>query len=420
MIRKLLLGCLLLVAFALVACEEENESPITDQQARTGPPDIAWQRPQTPISSENVLSVTLTGLLVQHRSALNSIQFSADNDWMLTHSRSDRWIQLWDLTDGTATDTLRDVDVRRVFLAPDMAGLVLATDDKRLQYRPLEDGDGEFHEVEISLERPGPAAQAILPVPGPADEVQRFAFGDFSGNVQLFSGFPLVERGTIEAFPVAIDDVLFTPDGERVVVRSHFGEVEVWDFETLESLHLFTGFTSPSRQIILSPDGQQLVAVLVDSIQVWDLTAFTLLREMEILPESAGERLQISPDGQHLAVVGEEDTLVSVWDIAQGKLLVSGLDHPAEVTGLVFDNESQLLFSSVFSRNVLVWDLATITATEGTEQVSIPQFMLSPGYSNEVEITTLRLSPDGTLLVSADTEGLIYTIGVPPSSGAED
>jgi WD40 repeat protein len=87
--------------------------------------------------------------------------------------------------------------------------------------------------------------------------------------VDLDGGHPVVLKG----HALAVFDVAFCPDGERVATASTDRTVRVWDRATGQELLMLKGHTRPVTSIRFSLDGLRLISVSADrTARVWDAT----------------------------------------------------------------------------------------------------------------------------------------------------
>ncbi|GLW34501.1 NACHT and WD repeat domain-containing protein, partial [Actinoplanes regularis] len=148
-----------------------------------------------------------------------------------------------------------------------------------------------------------------------------------------------------------------------------------------------TGHTGEVFTVVYSPDGQHLASGGADeTVRVWDLAT----GKSQPLPGHTGavSTVVYSPDGQHLASASADKT-VRVWDLATGKSrILTG--HTDTVSAVVYSPDGQHLASASADKTVRVWDLAT-----GKSQPL-------PGHTGEVY--TVVYSPDGKYLASASAD----------------
>jgi RNA polymerase sigma factor (sigma-70 family) len=219
-----------------------------------------------------------------------------------------------------------------------------------------------------------------------------------------------------EAGDSAVDQILVTPDGRRVLTRGQEGEAHLWDTRT--GAHLRRIEVAWQCRMALSPDGRYLVWPVTDEgvrftdprepntiyfgsrLRLYDLDAG---RFVERFPGFKGNThdLAFTPDGKSLLTVDRRDGAVRLWDVARGKERRSfravrdearqsyQVWHPAlspdgRTLAVTYQAEGRGAFSSFAVR---LWDVAT-----GKEAHELP------GHFRYVE--ALAFSPDSRLLVT--------------------
>jgi WD40 repeat protein len=158
---------------------------------------------------------------------------------------------------------------------------------------------------------PGYAMTAFTP------DSRQFALtlGDYesySGVLKLFDagGAELAEvakiKGEVFTWP------RFSPDGKLLAVEQSKGLINqpatlrVWDVASRKELAAFkSGAAAPFLSYAFSPDGKRLAATDYNgSVRVWDIASGTPIRE-KVFNDSRLSHLAFSPDGRHLAVLGQ-------------------------------------------------------------------------------------------------------------------
>jgi RNA polymerase sigma factor (sigma-70 family) len=132
----------------------------------------------------------------------------------------------------------------------------------------------------------------------------------------------------------AVDQILVTPDGRRLITRDQAGQLHIWD--ALTGRYLRRLEVQGQRSIALSPDGRFLAWSVHDPkvkfkdpqhanwthegsrLRFYDLVADRLIDRFPGYPGEAWD-LAFTPDDQTLVTVDHRDSGVRLWDLATGK-----------------------------------------------------------------------------------------------------
>jgi WD40 repeat protein/serine/threonine protein kinase len=186
--------------------------------------------------------------------------------------------------------------------------------------------------------------------------------------------------------------VLFTPNGQRVISAGSDGAIRVWDVATGRELHVLRGHTDSICAIDITRDGTRIASGSRDkTIRLWDAQSGVcraVLRGHTDIVHAVSFR----PDGRRLASAGW-DSVLCVWDVETGAEVAALRAHTAVVRSLAFSPDSARLATGAdFPDNtVRLWDAATCT----------PLAVLA-GHENMVG--SLVFSPDGSRLASASMD----------------
>jgi WD40 repeat protein len=155
-----------------------------------------------------------------------------------------------------------------------------------------------------------------------------------------------------------------------LVVFALFGKVEVHRLSQPQRLFAVEASPEEVRSAALSPDGRRLaIAFTGPKLQLWDLPAGKLLRELPISGKVFAAHLEFSPDGQRL--IGALDNNVYIWslDRAEAAPDVVALERNVEITNAQFSPDPAVI-------HVLLADgLRNVRIANGTAVRAIGEYL---------------------------------------------
>ena len=327
-------------------------------------------------------------LVLTHTGAVRRIEFSPDGQRGVRPGSSDGSARLWDATTGRSLHSLVDgepVPVQETLFSPagDQVLTVGADDSVRLWdastgrlstvlrrpasavllasgYRAAFSPDGgliavagQDGVVRVWRARGGEAVSALTgrgaPItsmsPRPMAAPWRPRSADATAVIwEVASG----ERRAVLSHKQAVNSVVYSADGERVLTASEDGTATIWDWRAARPLTTLTGHLAAINIALFSPDGQQIA------------TAST-------------------------------DATVQLWDAKSGRRLARRLGHAAAVLDLRFNPSGRRLVSGCGGGKGIVW------TTEPQQRITL----LGTGPTIWAEF-----SADGTRVVSTAQDGI--------------
>jgi WD40 repeat protein len=311
-----------------------------------------------------------------HFNTVTSIAFGpndpggADGRILATGS-SDRTARIWDLVDGQPRlrHTLRGHTDQVHRLAFDPSGTRLATAGLDNQLRLWDVASGRqiplpavpkehVHKDQlrgVAFSRDG----RLLASAGADGYARLYALeGDVVRPVSVVHGGPTVQ----------VSGVAFHPQRDQWATSGYDGKLQLWDFSG-KSLGTIT-VPEDERQLgvrfanlVFSPDGAHVAAVVQRRVRVWPVGAFTHPDEAPPvrLPIIADARyctaIAYSPDSRWLAV-GCSDAGVRLFEMPAGKLVKTITVHKNEVRGVAFSPGGSLLATASNDKHFHVSPLA--------------------------------------------------------------
>jgi WD40 repeat protein len=222
---------------------------------------------------------------------------------------------------------------------------------------------------------------------------------------------------TLGGFFNAIKSLAWSPDGHYLATGGLEGMVHVWDVGSQSVIFNARAGKNLVRRMTWSPDGAILAAVAGETVTLWNSTTGEMIHQLVYSVETDDSAVMpgigktegashvfwgvaFSPDGTLLAA-GDEDGLVTVWDVAAGEQLYALAGHPHIVSYVRFLSDGTLVSASQ-DGTVITWNLGT------SEQVNLEQF---PGAA------TLVISPDEQIMAigRSDASLSVREVGSPLS-----
>jgi guanine nucleotide-binding protein subunit beta-2-like 1 protein len=259
-----------------------------------------------------------------------------------------------------------------------------------------------------------------------------------------------------------VQDVVLSSDGQFALSGSWDGELRLWDLATGTSARRFVGHTKDVLSVAFSIDNRQIVSASRDrSIKLWNTLGeckYTIqdgdahsdwvscvrfspntvqptivsaswdrtvkvwnLSNCKIRNTLAGHSgyvntVAVSPDGS-LCASGGKDSIVLLWDLAEGKRLYS-LEATAVIHALCFSPNRYWLCAAT-ENSIKIWDLETKSIVEDLRVDLKTEAEQSEGTTgttaNQKKViycTSLAWSADGSTLFSGYTDGVVRVWGV--------
>lgn len=198
---------------------------------------------------------------------------------------------------------------------------------------------------------------------------------------------------TLEGHTHRVTSVAIGPEGERALSGSHDRTLRLWDVSTGEALRTFEGHTGSVRSMALSPDGRRALSGSHDgTLRLWDVATGETLRTFEGHADWVAA-VAFSPGGERVLSGGGDNTL-RLWDVASGELLHIFTGHEETVTSVAFGPDGKQVASGSWDHSARVWDVASGETSRTLE-----------GHRNWVN--TVAFSPDGRRLLSGANDGTL-------------
>lgn len=142
--------------------------------------------------------------------------------------------------------------------------------------------------------------------------------------------------------------------------------------------------------IALSADGKTLVTASFGTIRIWNLITAEVKTLNQVHSKKSVNALAVSPNGEIL-VSGGDDNNVILWDLKNGRRMLTIPAHSRRVNAVAFSRDGQTIASASDDKTVRLWNLRT-----GSRLLTLM------GHAGGVN--ALAFSPDGQTLASGSED----------------
>ena len=271
-----------------------------------------------------------------HKKTIFSIAWSPDGR-VLASGSEDKTICLWDGQTGQLLQTLEGHmgAIFSIAWSPDGRVLASGSGDKTIRLwdgqtgqllQTLEGHIGGAYTVSWSLQR------------------QMIASGDSDGTIRLWDGQTGHLLQTLQGHKNPIFSVAWSPDGRVLASGSDDNTVCLWDGQTGQLLYTLDGHTDDVLSVAWSPDGRVLASGSDDNtVCLWDGQTGQLLQTLEGHTEFVN-CISFSSDNSLLASKSADDT-VRIWCIEPWEMLEILEEECAKaaVVGVAFHPHASIL-----------------------------------------------------------------------------
>jgi WD40 repeat protein len=276
-------------------------------------------------------------------------------------------------------------------------------------------------------------SQRMAAVDGPPDDL---ALAQRSSQLPLQTVFEITEVGRLDGHTDGINDVLVLSDGvtaisaaidntiriwniaeqrelhrlnsqgadadavalaispdERLLAAAHSrGAVTVWDLESREIVHRFSGPPYQIRDVAFVPDTTLIASITIDEgLSLWDYKSETEVGRYHALANANG--LAALPDGAHL-LIGFFSGRVALVRVRDGAVSQEFGGHPGGVNELVVSPDQRFLAAASGPNgdgSISIWDV---------ESGALVQRLT--GHQDKVD--SIVYSPDGRVIISGSSD----------------
>ena len=252
-------------------------------------------------------------------------------------------------------------------ISPDGTAFAAALPNGRVQVLEIKDGSERFT-VKATEE------ESICVMFSPDNSTLLTGAGFSDPIIHLWDAHSGEARGSLEGHSSYVTDLLFTPDGSRLISSSADQTIRLWDWKTRKPIGVLRAHLDEVDGISLAPDGRTLASRCKDgSIYLWDLNKPSGHLGYQTLPSLVNiqfDTAQFTPDSRSILGVKLSGD-VALWDART--LKETRCWSGVFTNGLIgFSPDSRWLVSNDRHGNLSVWDVAS-----GLEKTNL-NFSASP------------------------------------------
>ena len=200
----------------------------------------------------------------------------------------------------------------------------------------------------------------------------------------------------------SINDLVYSPDGQRIVTTADDGKVKLWDTNSGFCIATFTEHTSGVTACQFAKRGNVLFTASLDgSIRAWDLTRYRNFKTFTAPTRLSFTSIAVDPSGEVVCAGSLDSFDVQVWSVQTGQLLDQLSGHEGPISTLAFSPNGGAVVSGSWDHTVRIWSIFTRTQT--SEPLQLQADVLCIAYrpdSKQIAVSTL----DGQLTFWAVSE----------------
>lgn len=191
----------------------------------------------------------------------------------------------------------------------------------------------------------------------------------------------------------AMNSLVYSPDGQRIITTSDDGKIKVWDIESGFCIVTFTEHTSGVTACEFAKKGNVLFTSSLDgSIRAWDLIRYRNFRTFTAPTRLSWSCMAVDPSGEVVAAGSLDSFDIHIWSVQTGQLLDQLAGHEGPVSSLAFAPNGSLLVSGSWDRTARIWSVFDRTQTSEPLQL-------------QADVLDIAVRPDSTQLAISTLDG---------------
>ncbi|KAG2743645.1 WD40 repeat-like protein [Suillus brevipes Sb2] len=307
------------------------------------------------------VKMTLKG----HEERVNDVAFIHGTRLLVTGS-DDKSLRVWNLDTGKQVGEPllgHDAEVDRIAASPDGRWIASGADNGSILVWEVATNETELKRVPISFKGHENTVWDVVFAP----DSKTFASASWDETVCVWKR----ETGEIVFGPLKVgssaNSVAYSPDGTKLVAGT-LKHIIVWNLKTGKEL---LKIEQRAWQVAFTPDGLRLVSGNRKDIRISDATTGNIIKQFDA-HSTDGEpfhALAIAPNGTKLVTLYDKTT--RFFDLTTFEQIGEPLEHPDEVWGVAFSEDSQFIVTGCADKLVRTWTvpLSDSELQQSTEKI---------------------------------------------------
>src|SRR5262249_33951527 len=183
------------------------------------------------------------------------------------------------------------------------------------------------------------------------------ASGSDDATIRLWSTTDWKERRVLDGHLAPVTVLLFTADGQGLLSGSIDATVAAWDLDEAPELSAIDEVGQPASAVAVAP-GTGLAAVGCGDGSLHLLNSGTSERIALGDQSQSVMSVALRSDGK-IALSGDDQGRVSLWDVEQGTRMCTLDGHTGSVLSVSFSPDGALGISASVDRTARLWDLGS-------------------------------------------------------------
>lgn len=372
----------------------EDSSPPIDQDPTPTIPPPTYREPASPISMDNVAEIAYLGRLDTPGRKSTLFDWTISPDGTQLAALNNDLIMEWNLITGQLNFSTTRGNATKLRYSPDKEDIYAINNEGIVAI--VGTGSGAVQNtVTLHEEFGGQIAYNM--------DNGWMAVNGLDGTVKVWDMPERTSLVTFDAHEEFISALAFSSDGTRLATASADSTIKIWDWQERDLLATYDLQEAYPLALTFAPDDSTLAVSTDNFVAVWDVTESELAFVLQTGESAADEVLAYSPDGEFLAVAGQQGNM-RLWNTTTGNLEIELPEIGGNRVSAAFAPDTSLLATTVLNKDVSLWNLTDITdKTVGRAPLNV----------QSTNLFGVEWSTDGYTILFFDASGEIFVWGVP-------